>query len=137
MIIVKSRQFTLLDAMILFVAAAVGMALARGPLNYLLHPPPPTISTVAVAPHSPYAYIREQFGTAVKVATTVYPLVLAFTFAALVLRLRHPRPRLRKILRQPGAVGCSAAIFSFFLAFLTLTPSALHSLGRPAYFGWE
>jgi hypothetical protein len=37
------------------------------------------------------------------------PLPAAWTLAALVLRLRFPRPALRRVMRQPGIVASSAA----------------------------
>jgi len=39
----------------------------------------------------------------------VSPLPMAWTLAALVLRLRSPRPSMRRLMHQPGAVASTAA----------------------------
>jgi hypothetical protein len=40
-------------------------------------------------------------------------LLLSWTTAVLVLRLRAPRPRLRRLWCQPGFLACAAAVFVF------------------------
>lgn len=91
----RGQRFTRLDAMILVVAAAIGLALARHALDYLLHPPSPTVSTLpasSIAP-SPLPHIRDAVRATTRGSTTMYPLILAFTFAGLILRFTHPRTR--------------------------------------------
>src|SRR4051812_19498464 len=38
------------------------------------------------------------------------PCGLAWTLAVLVLRLRHPRPPWRRLVRQPGAIACATCV---------------------------
>lgn len=49
------------------------------------------------------------------------PLLWSMTMAAVVLRLRHPRPALRRLARQPGAVACwVGALLTLGLGVLTV-----------------
>ncbi len=43
--------------------------------------------------------------------------VAVVTLGVLLLRLRKPRPRLRSLTRQPGAVACGAVVFAVSVAF--------------------
>ena len=43
------------------------------------------------------------------------------TMALFVLRLRHPRPRRRRLMRQPGAVACTVATNVFLITSLGIT----------------
>jgi hypothetical protein len=138
------RPFTLLDSMVLIMAAAIGLALARYPLGRFLERSSPTVATspgapsrpVASSPSSPLAGIHRAVSVVTEGSTLVYPLVLTFTFAALVLRFKHPRPRLRRLFRQPGVVGCFAAILSFVIAFLILTPDTLRFVSPSIFNRW-
>ncbi len=53
------------------------------------------------------------------------PILACWTVAVLSLRLRGPRPRLRRLLRQPGAVSClaSAANIAIWAVFLAIKAS--------------
>jgi hypothetical protein len=98
------RRFTLLDGLILLVPIAAGLALSRPYLRDY------------------HANSREYFvvnrgmvalpvelqraGMACGVASR---LVAMGMLAVLALRLRKPRPSLRRVSRQPGAVACAAA----------------------------
>jgi hypothetical protein len=135
------RRFNLLDAMILIVAAAVGLALTRFTLhdpNSNSAPPTPTAPTVAPTSHSLPALVelRQIITTVVRSSVSVYPSIMTFTIATLFLRFRQPRPPFRLIFRQPGVVGCSAAVLALMVAILTLTPSTIHSYGYPNFHGW-
>jgi hypothetical protein len=77
------RSFTLLDAMILVAATAIGLALANAVADFRRLP---------LARSSPNIYV-------------CLPSLATWSIAALVLRLRHPRPTLRRIVRQPGATS--------------------------------
>jgi len=80
------RRFTLLDGMILVGGAAVGFAGARAGLEE----------------YYDYWFIEaHQFAG--------FTLMLA-SVLVLILRLRKPRPTLRRIARQPGAVACAAVV---------------------------
>lgn len=133
-----NRRFTLLDAMVLVMAAGVGLALAQHLRSHDRPSPAPVAVIKSVPGPRAFSYprLRGAISSAVTGSALVFPSVLTFTFATLALRFRHPRPCLARIFRQPGAVGCSAAILSFLLALLTLAPSTLHSLGSPIYGAW-
>ena len=81
------RRFTIGDAMILVASLAVGFAVMRSKLaGYTFTKP---------SPQSPLLW-------AIQYLTE--PLMVALTPGWAVLRLRHPRPRLRTLLRRPGSV---------------------------------
>ena len=94
------RRFTLLDAMALIAAAAVGLAMSRewsrasaesilarqvedGPLHALA----PVTREVVLG----------------------WPVVAMVTLALVALRLRRPRPRARRLFAPPGAAACLIA----------------------------
>ena len=95
------RRFSLLDAMILVAATAVGFGGIRicSPefysYQYTPIPPPPWLNWSAVV-FSNWAFYLS-------------PLPAAWTVAAVVFRLRSPRPPIRRLMRQPGAVASTAA----------------------------
>ena len=90
-----NRNFSLLDAMVLIAATAVGLAIDRyywskvplwaGPMRWPLR-----------------GFIA---------AGIIFsaPLAGMFTIAVLALQLRRPRYRLRRLLRRPGTAACWAA----------------------------
>ncbi len=100
----KPRKATILDAMILVAAAACGLALSRamdgpneGSLNW---------------------FGRTADGL-VRISA-VLPFLMTFTPAVLLMRLRRPRPRWRKLARQPGVAACSAAMVPMVVAWLQI-----------------
>ncbi len=131
--VVRHRKPTLLDAMILVVAVAVGLALTRYPLGYQL--PRLPVATAAIAPSAPVgaartAPIHQMIIQVVAASAYVYPSVLTLTVAALVLRFIRPRPSVRRILRQPGAVGCAVAVFCCLLILPDRIPEILSWRGK-------
>lgn len=97
------RPFTSRDALVLIVATAVGFAGVRAvwPLverNFSVRVEGRTASSlVHDAPH---------------VLRWFLPCVVAWTLATLGLRLLPPRPSLRRLTCQPGAVACGAVAFT-------------------------
>jgi hypothetical protein len=95
------RRFSVLDAMILVAATALGLGGIRGcspefySYQYTPIPSPPWLRWLAVVLSNWAFYLS--------------PLPAAWTLAALVLRLRSPRPPLRRLMRQPGTVAGVAA----------------------------
>jgi hypothetical protein len=95
------RRFSVLDAMILIASTAVGFAGIRAcspafySYQYTPMTPPPWLNWLAVVLSNWAFYLS--------------PLPAAWTLAALVLRLRSPRPPMRRLMRQPGAVAVFAA----------------------------
>jgi hypothetical protein len=131
--VVRHRKPTLLDAMILIIAVAVGLALARYPLGYNL--PRLPVATATIAPFAPAgaagtAPIHQAISPVVRVSAYVYPSVLTLTIATLVLRFIPPRPSVRRILRQPGAVGCAVAVFCCLLILPDRIPQILSWRGK-------
>jgi hypothetical protein len=99
----RSRPFTLGDAMILIVALALALAIAR-----------PGIAMIANALRTvPHSQFRTLAG-AVQLGRVLNIVLLNFLFfllpAFLILRLKHPRPPWRSMLGQPGFAGCAAVV---------------------------
>ena len=96
-----TRRFSVLDAMILVAATALGFGGIRtySPAFYSYPytpiPPPSWLSWSAVVLSNWAFYLS--------------PLPAAWTLAALVLRIRPLRPSMRRLMRQPGTVALLAA----------------------------
>jgi hypothetical protein len=100
------RKFTVVDAMLLIMATAIGIALVRAIL--------PNISAMIMSILADFAHPPKQGESATAGAWQVallagLPLLAAWTVALLLSRLGRPRPHLRRMLRQPGAVACAVA----------------------------
>lgn len=92
------RPFSLLDTMILVAATAAGLGVIRGLFgDSALRPVNHRVST---------ARVLAQILGRVVLAT---PCAGAWTVALLAIRLRRPRPPLRRLARQPGMVATAAA----------------------------
>jgi len=119
------RRFAISDAMVLIAAAAVGTAALR-----------------ATAPN--VALLRRELGDAPSQGIRIYllhsyalkvavPFLAAWTSALLFLRLRQPRPRLRRVFQQPGTIACVVATLAMTIeAIWVLALPAVHS--RIMYF---
>ena len=93
----------MLDLLVLIAATAAGFGAIRA-----LAPD----NEVFVAPYSPTTpptWINRGAVTASNWALYLAPLVAAWTMGTLILRLRRPRPRFRRLALQPGWVACCAA----------------------------
>jgi hypothetical protein len=95
-----ARKFTLIDAMVLIAATAVALLSVRHHLRSddLRLPMPGAWST------HPLAFIL-YCETVITIST---PFVIAFAVALVVLSLRNPRPRIRRVFRHPGVTACIA-----------------------------
>ena len=82
----RSRRFSLLDGMIL----VAGMGLA-------------------VAGCRPQYYERSGMRLPFTLLAMAGVCLVVLTFSILALRLRHPRPPLRRLVRQPGFLACLGA----------------------------
>jgi hypothetical protein len=102
------RQFTLLDAMILVGAMALGLAANRWfDPNYYW-------STVIREFASNFTWdwgSFEEFLDAIWRFST--PHAVSATLAVLTMRLRNPRPRWRRLSRQPGLTACVALLIGW------------------------
>jgi hypothetical protein len=77
------RRFTLLDAMVLVAATALGMAVSR-----------------AMHAALPAHFFQRN------IIYRVFPYLVSTTFGLLALSLRQPRPKLRRLMTRPGAAAC-------------------------------
>ena len=98
------RRFTLFEGMVLIAATAVGIACSRAMWLAL------GISTTW--PDTWAAWLE----FAAIVFGTTWPILAVWTVAILFLRLLKPRPRWRRLTRQPGLIACLAVTTT--LAFL-------------------
>jgi hypothetical protein len=95
------RRFTILDGMILVAAVAGGFALRRAVED-------------ALARHAYNADFNDfsQFHSLVYwIIEAGFPFLAALAPAVFILRLRRPRPRWRRLIRQPGMAASCAALF--------------------------
>src|SRR5689334_5341933 len=119
----RCRSFTLADAMILVAATAVGFGVDRIPGWILL----PELGSRGNAGSRAFAYAQVigliQLGSV--------PFLTAWTVALLLIRLRRPRPVLRRCLREPGMVGCCAASVGILVNALWVLGLALAYAPEP------
>lgn len=98
------RRFTILDAMILIVAAAAGLSLAR-----------------AVGVFD----AEEPIGLNGNLTDLLECLLFAATAGFIAVRLRRPRPTLRRLGRQPGFVACMAFVVASACNILDISSFAI------------
>jgi hypothetical protein len=110
----EKRHFTLIDAVALIAATAIGFALARAALTLL----------TARGMRSLARPRWIQYGALHGMLWTI-PVLFALSIAILALSLRQPRPRSRLIIRSPGFVMNIAAISGVFCV-------SLHHMGEMA-----
>ncbi len=111
------RRFTLLDGMILVAAAAMAMGLLRGPLGTI------SVGDLIRTPWVSYPGWPHQF--VLHLIAIATPLAASATLASLALRLAKPRPRWRRLARQPGLMACLAAGIAWAVGALYLVARAL------------
>jgi hypothetical protein len=92
------RTFTLLDAIVLVAATAVGFAWVRSRWDFETFEGP-----------------KEWLGA---VPEMLAPLLMTWTVAVVVLRLFPPRPLLRRLALQPGAAACGSVALTFTMKSL-------------------
>jgi hypothetical protein len=92
-----SRRCTLLDVMALIAATAIGLCLVR------------TYSLEAINDNlTQYPFIPRILLTIWAAILAVLPVPAVWSIALFGLRLRRPRPALRRLVRQPGFVAAGA-----------------------------
>jgi hypothetical protein len=111
---VSTRAFGILDMIVLIAATALAFGLLRfmGANGCLFR-------TESIVPD--YTY-RAQCGYEL-----AFPFLWAWTLAFLILRLRGPRPRLKRLARQPGMAACSAAALALAVPMLAIIISQITS----------
>ena len=101
----SERPFTIVDAMILIAATAVGLGVTRDWTEPFLMD---MLRVYEVPPASGLVNTAEAVLT---------PITLYWTIAVVGIRLRRPRPSLRRLGRQPGLVACLAVILATLIHF--------------------
>jgi hypothetical protein len=111
------RKFNLLDVMILVAATAAGLAILR--------------MFLAEGRFFIGAPFQGRFTSYVLGGIEViYPFLAMWTFALVILGLRQPRPRIRRLVRQPGMAACFAASFLVVVQLLGIVPFEIVSSVR-------
>jgi hypothetical protein len=130
------RTFTLGDVLILIAALAVGLAwmcdYQHGEQARESYPVPDYFPRRHLLTPFVGVYRAE---VAAWWTVCLYHVVAPVTLAVLVARFRKPRPRLRRIARQPGTVGCAAAVLAVIAELARNCNDAIYSLqaGHPWY----
>lgn len=106
-----ARTFTILDSMILVAALACAFALHRAANNVIASEP----KWVGPIPPQPRILVDLRL-----VLEWGYPILVALTLSVLIIRLRRPRPRWRRLLWQPGMVACCASAVPIILSLVGL-----------------
>lgn len=133
------RRFSISDGLILIAAVALGLAGVRGWQN-------PSWCSYQIGfypgPGAPASFDRVfVYQLSVGISWTI-PFAMALSLAMLAIRLRRPRPSLRRVVRQPGTIACAAALaailfrlleesFCWVLGYLTRPQSAVHLPSPP------
>lgn len=107
----STRRFTLLDAMILLAATAIGVQGLRVIWDG-------TTLGAMVRNRAGRWTPREVLALAPHAVNAAAPVVAAWSAALLALRFRRPRPSRRRLGTQPGAVACAAAVLGLTLIAL-------------------
>jgi len=95
------RPFTVGDAMIFVAAIAVGTLAIRATL--------PDLTTFKADLNRTPSPGMRNFLTLQFSLSAIIPYLASLTPAMLIVRLRQPRPGLRRVGRQPGLIACGAA----------------------------
>jgi hypothetical protein len=106
------QRFSLIDAMVLIAELALGFRLIRGlSLGRFLikYDPVGPMSPRYLAPWTRLDWFDWAVQTALNRFYFVLPILATLTVAVVLLRLRPPRPRLARLLRQPGIAASVAA----------------------------
>jgi hypothetical protein len=111
------RPFTLLDGMILVAATAGGFGLCRA---------------IFVERFAQLWTSRPVSGRIALTYLFSQPCVVMEMIGYIVICLRQPRPRLRRIMDQPGMVACMTVVG--FLSFTILSFAAILPFGQGTYF---
>jgi hypothetical protein len=124
-----ARRFTLLDGMILIGAIAVALGVLRG------HPAKIHWRQYWNRSGSNVGWPDAQF--VLYLVVVAMPPAASATLAALTIRLRKPRPKWRRLVRQPGLAACVAVVSAwavgatYLAALRCLFPNSLASWDTP------
>ncbi len=127
------RRFTLFDAIVSMAALGLAFALARTHLTYLW-------ANLSAIPYPGpagwggiWAYLRTRTdvsGSIVMLSfTSLECLLVSWTLAFIIMRLRKPHSPLRRLVRQPGMVACEVWLLGMVLGICISTFGAHPHLG--------
>lgn len=108
--------------MILIAATAIGLAVVRNSSNTVSYISMPGVTPRLGGWDLVWLFCLNTFGAAP-------PLVAFWSLALVIIRLRKPRPSLRRLARQPGFIACVAAVLGILLGALIAVPFLLDGLG--------
>jgi hypothetical protein len=115
---VGRRRMTLLDAILLVGSAAISMGAFEGVRRSLFQ------GRIRVLerglPDFSTWWTSDLIVTCSDLTVFLVPVVAPWTLLLIVLRLRSPRPRWRRIWGQPGMAACLAAVFGWCWSGLAL-----------------
>lgn len=106
---ISRRKFTLIDAMFLVAATAVALV----PIRYAYD------SDMLEALSAAWTF-EGVWEFALGLHWIFTPLLVTWSLALWLLRLRQPRPRLRRLFRQPGMAATTAILLSVVLILIKL-----------------
>ena len=117
-----SRKLTIVDGMVLVAATGIGFAFLRmlGSEGFLFR------SETVMSGYRHMAQCANE---------VAFPFLACWTAAVLGLRLRQPRPRMRRLARQPGMAACSAAALTVFVPLLIIVANEMISSVRIIGYG--
>jgi hypothetical protein len=104
----RCRKFGVFDAMALVAATAVGLWVGRSIDDRFWDELPRLERPDDWSQLASWAAYRETHGFVTTLASLAKPMALSWTIALLGLRLRGPRPTVRRLGRQPGFSACLA-----------------------------
>jgi hypothetical protein len=120
----SGRRLLLSDATVLIAATAIGLAVVtpyHATMTLLDWTPP----IPSAAPFN--GWIKGLWGCMVLAA----PFVMAWTLAILVLRLRRPRDRWNRLVRQPGLVAGLMAVLVLAWRLIGFATMCVRVIGQP------
>jgi hypothetical protein len=126
----SGRKLTVLDAVILIASMALALPVMR--TDYLWPDLWPATSSGPVAYSDVLTRVRH-----FTLFTT--PLLASLSAAVFVLRLKRPRPDLRRLTRQPGFAACTATVLMVGIRTANLASVAAvltHDIPDRSFWGW-
>ncbi len=103
------RKFTLFDAMVIIAATAVGFV----PIRYLY-------DEILVNSGPEDWTLESIYVFAMLASTLTAPILITWSAALWVLRLRKPRPKLWQVYRQPGMIACTVILTGTLIFLIKL-----------------
>jgi hypothetical protein len=121
---IRPRPFRIADGMVLIAALFVAAAWDRGRV------------LGAIGFHFPSSFSFSALAfEAAQVVLLWLPFLVVGSLTAFALRLQQPRPDLRRLLQQPGAVACALATLAIVPTGSTVLSTHFFS-GRPLAYAW-